>query len=50
MFLWAPGLGVWKYRQMAASESGQAHFYVDAAHRAALLYSFALLLSRPLCS
>lgn len=27
-----------------ASETGSAHFYVDTAHRAALLYSFALLL------
>jgi hypothetical protein len=44
MFLWALLLGVWKYRQMASSGRGQAHFYVDTAHRAALLYSFALLL------
>jgi hypothetical protein len=44
MFLWALLLGVWKWRQMASSESAQAHFYVDTAHRAALLYSFALLL------
>jgi hypothetical protein len=44
IFLWALGLGVWKYRQMAAAEDGLAHPYVDTAHRAALLYSFATLL------
>jgi hypothetical protein len=44
MFLWALLLGVWKYRQMIAAEDGLAHPYVDTAHRAALLYSFALLL------
>ncbi len=44
MFLWALLLGVWKYRQIATSESHLAHRYVDIAHRAALLYSFALLL------
>src|SRR5687768_8321834 len=44
MFLLALVLGVWKYRQMLASEDGLAHPYVDIAHRAALLYSFATLL------
>ena len=44
MFLVALLLGVWKYRQMATSETHLAHPYVDTAHRAALLYSFALLL------
>jgi hypothetical protein len=44
MFLWALLLGIWKYRQMATSETHLAHPYVDTAHRAALLYSFALLL------
>jgi hypothetical protein len=44
MFLWALLLGVWKFRQMDQSEDGLAHPYVDIAHRAALLYSFALLL------
>jgi amino acid transporter len=44
MFLWALLLGVWKYRQILASEESLAHPYVDIAHRAALLYSFALLL------
>jgi hypothetical protein len=44
IFLVALVLGVWKYRQMATSPEGRAHFYVDTAHRAALLYSFATLL------
>lgn len=44
IFLLALVLGVWKYRQMAVSESHLAHPYVDIAHRAALLYSFATLL------
>lgn len=44
MFLWALLLGVWKFRQMSTSKDHLAHPYVDIAHRAALLYSFALLL------
>jgi amino acid transporter len=44
MFLIALLLGVWKYRQMASSENHLAHPYVDTAHRAALLYSFATML------
>ena len=44
MFLAALVLGIWKYRQMATSETHLAHPYVDIAHRAALLYSFATLL------
>lgn len=44
MFLWALGLGIVKYRQMATSQTHLAHPYIDTAHRAALLYSFALLL------
>ena len=44
MFLLALLLGVWKYRQMATSEDHLANPYVDVAHRAALLYSFATLL------
>ena len=44
IFLWALALGVWKYRQMATSEQHHAHPYVDIAHRAALMYSFATLL------
>jgi hypothetical protein len=44
IFLLALVLGVWKYRGMATSPDGLAHPYVDTAHRAALLYSFATLL------
>lgn len=44
LFLLALGLGVWKYRQMATSANHLAHPYVDIAHRAALMYSFATLL------
>ena len=44
IFIGALLLGVWKYRQMSASPDGIAHPYVDTAHRAALLYSFATLL------
>jgi len=44
MFLVALLLGAWKYRQMREADDGLAHPYVDTAHRAALLYSFALLL------
>jgi hypothetical protein len=44
IFLWALLLGIWKYRQMASSPEGLAHPYVDTAHRAALMYSFATLL------
>jgi hypothetical protein len=35
--------GVWKYAQIARSPNAQASTYVDIAHRAALLYSFACL-------
>lgn len=44
IFLLALLLGVWKYQQIATSDNHQAHIYVDIAHRAALLYSFATLL------
>ena len=44
IFILALVLGIWKYRQMATSPDGLAHPYVDTAHRAALLYSFATLL------
>lgn len=44
MFLWALLLGVLKYVQIAQSPEHRAHPYTDIAHRAALLYSFALLL------
>jgi hypothetical protein len=36
--------GVWKYLQIRSSESATAHPYVDIAHRASLLYSFAAIL------
>ena len=41
IFLLALVLGVWKYRQMVTTAEHHAHIYVDIAHRAALLYSFA---------
>lgn len=44
MFLWALLLGTLKYRQILTSPEHRAHPYTDIAHRAALLYSFALLL------
>lgn len=44
IFLAALILGAWKYRQMATSPDHLAHPYVDIAHRAALLYSFATFL------
>ncbi|MEP6925528.1 MAG: hypothetical protein ABI954_13760 [Pyrinomonadaceae bacterium] len=36
-------IGIVKYRQMIMRETHQANAYVDIAHRAALLYSFAAL-------
>ncbi|MUL46542.1 hypothetical protein FZI85_11495 [Mycobacterium sp. CBMA293] len=44
IFLLALILGIWKYQQMAVSPDHLAHPYVDIAHRASLLYSFATLL------
>lgn len=44
IFLLALVLGLWKYQQVRASPQHRAHPYVDIAHRAALLYSFAALL------
>lgn len=35
--------GSWKYRRMMASPTVQAPVYVDIAHRASLMYSFAAL-------
>lgn len=35
--------GVWKYLEIATSEKARAHYYVDIAHRASLLYAFACL-------
>ncbi len=43
-FLTALITGIWKYLQMRDSPTGRAHVYVDTAHRASLLYSFAALL------
>ncbi|MFC9966039.1 hypothetical protein [Nocardia ignorata] len=39
IFLSALLLGIWKYRGIRVD--GAAHIYVDIAHRAALMYSFA---------
>lgn len=36
--------GAWKYWQIASSEEARAHYYVDIAHRASLMYAFACLL------
>jgi amino acid transporter len=44
IFLVSLLLGAWKYHQMATSPQHLAHPYVDTAHRAALLYSFATML------
>ncbi|MCF8601886.1 hypothetical protein L5I01_00780 [Gordonia sp. HY442] len=41
IFLWALLLGVWKFAEITRSSTGHAHVYVDIAHRAALMYSFA---------
>lgn len=43
-FLTALLTGVWKYLQIRASDTASAHPYVDIAHRASLMYSFAALL------
>ncbi|NIL78727.1 hypothetical protein [Rhodococcus sp. B10] len=43
ILLWALALGVWKFREMSTSPTALAHPYVDIAHRAALMYSFATL-------
>ncbi|MRH88034.1 hypothetical protein GFY24_11350 [Nocardia sp. SYP-A9097] len=44
LFILALILGVWKFQQISASPDATAHIYVDIAHRATLLYSFATLL------
>lgn len=33
--------GIWKYLQIRRSEKARAHYYVDIAHRASLMYAFA---------
>lgn len=43
ILLWALVLGVWKYHGIRTSPEHTAHVYVDIAHRAALMYSFATL-------
>ena len=42
--------GAWKYAAIVRSEQAQAPVYVDIAHRAALLYSFACALLAELCA
>lgn len=44
MFLTALLTGIWKWRHMLNSDKHQAPYYVDIAHRSALMYSFAGLL------
>ncbi|EKF73022.1 hypothetical protein A11A3_15764 [Alcanivorax hongdengensis A-11-3] len=49
--LWSCGIfflvglltGVWKYLQIRQSSRSRAHYYVDVAHRASLMYAFACL-------
>lgn len=36
--------GIWKYRHIMASDDAKAPYYVNIAHRTALLYSFAAIL------
>jgi hypothetical protein len=36
--------GIWKYYKISKSEKAQATFYIDTAHRASLMYSFASIL------
>ena len=45
-FMTALLTGWWKYRCIATSESASAPVYVDIAHRASLMYSFAAMLLR----
>lgn len=42
VFLWALALGVVKYAQLRQSPDAAAHPYIDIAHRAALMYAFAI--------
>lgn len=41
--------GIWKYACIHRSPEARAPFYVDTAHRAALLYAFACALTGELC-
>lgn len=36
--------GVWKYWQIRQSEKARAHYYVDIAHRASLMYASSTLI------
>ncbi len=36
--------GVWKYYGIHQSKEARAHYYVDIAHRASLMYAFACLI------
>jgi hypothetical protein len=36
--------GIWKYLEIARSNDGLAHPYIDIAHRASLMYAFAAIL------
>lgn len=42
--------GIWKYWQIRQSPERRAHVYVDIAHRASFLYSFACLVMKELVS
>ncbi|WP_222934554.1 hypothetical protein [Caulobacter sp. 17J80-11] len=42
-FLAGLGTGLWKFQAMTANAKGEAPFYVDLCHRAALMYAFACL-------
>lgn len=42
--------GVWKFAQMWRNHRGLAHPYVDIAHRAALMYSFACIVMAALAA
>ena len=42
--------GTWKYACIVRSDDARAPLYVDIAHRAALLYSFACVLIAALCA
>lgn len=41
--------GLWKYLCMQRSEQAEAPYYVNIAHRAALMYAFAALVMAELC-
>lgn len=49
-FLFGLLFGAWKYACIVRSETAQAPYYVDVAHRSALLYAFACGLLSQLCA